>query len=641
MENTNLNLIADIKLEAAQESGKLPTFTMRAYSGGKMKPKGFAHPVVIDLDSPDITFRQSVPVRYNHSPDKNVGHTDFIKVQDHKIYAGGTVSRKTAEAEDITQAGKAGYPWQASVGMHQLKGTLVPEGESKKVNGEVHEGPFYHITAGVIHEISVVELGADDDTETKIAAKKHETSEEDTHMSKDIEGTPKQEATQKKEAPDVILAARQEESRKGEIERLAERSLNAGADIDQVEALLNNALKDRTVTASSFEHDLILVSRPSARPVSGRGSVDARTIEASLALATGLNDAEKVYGADTLNAAQDAFPHNLTLGELLFLQAQRHGFSGSTRDVKGLLQAAFALPSRSLNASFSTLDIGGILSNVANKFALQGFFAVENTWDMISSKRNARDFKQMSSFRLTGSGDYEKVPAGGELKHGKLGEEKYTNQVDTYGKMLAITRQDIINDDMDSLSAVPRRLGRDGAVKLNQVFWNEFVDNTEPFWSADNNNYIEGAGTALGVDGLTEADNEFREQVDADGNPMLLNPRILLVPSALRIQGMQLMNSTEIRGGTGKQPTNNPHAGAYQLASSQYLSTDSKLAFYLLADPNDLSTIEVAFLNGQRTPTVESAEADFHTLGIQMRSYFDFGVNKQDPRASVKSKGEA
>jgi hypothetical protein len=60
-----------------------------------------------------------------------------------------------------------------------------------------------------------------------------------------------------------------------------------------------------------------------------------------------------------------------------------------------------------------------------------------------------------------------------------------------------------------------------------------------------------------------------------------------------------------------------------------------------LADPNDLPVIEVAFLNGQESPTIESAEADFSVLGIQLRGYHDFGVAQQDSRGGVKSKGEA
>ncbi|MFO0260645.1 MAG: hypothetical protein ACK53V_03380, partial [Planctomycetota bacterium] len=67
----------------------------------------------------------------------------------------------------------------------------------------------------------------------------------------------------------------------------------------------------------------------------------------------------------------------------------------------------------------------------------------------------------------------------------------------------------------------------------------------------------------------------------------------------------------------------------------------SSTAWYLLANPSDLATMQVVFLNGQETPVIEEAEADFDTLGIAMRGYFDFGVAKQEWRAGVMSKGAA
>ena len=49
--------------------------------------------------------------------------------------------------------------------------------------------------------------------------------------------------------------------------------------------------------------------------------------------------------------------------------------------------------------------------------------------------------------------------------------------------------------------------------------------------------------------------------------------------------------------------------------------------------------IVVSFLNGMQTPTVESAEADFNTLGIQFRGYHDFGCDFAEYLCGVKSKG--
>jgi hypothetical protein len=130
----------------------------------------------------------------------------------------------------------------------------------------------------------------------------------------------------------------------------------------------------------------------------------------------------------------------------------------------------------------------------------------------------------------------------------------------------------------------------------------------------------------------------FLDQVDSDGKPIGIMPAVLLVPMALIAMGTQLFKSLEIRDTTAntKFPVANPHQGKFRAEVSRYLANTkytgaSAKAWYLLADPADLPVIEVAFLNGQESPTIETDEADFNVLGIQMRGYHDFGVALQDP----------
>jgi hypothetical protein len=239
------------------------------------------------------------------------------------------------------------------------------------------------------------------------------------------------------------------------------------------------------------------------------------------------------------------------------------------------------------------------------------------------------------------------VAPGGEIKHGTLGEEKYTNRADTYGLLLAIDRRDLINDDLGAITSVPRKLGRGSGLKINDVFWTIFLANSD-FFKADNNNFLEGADTVLTIDGLTKAEVAFMDQVDADGKPIGVLPAVLLVPTALSAAGSQLFKSMELRDTTSntKYPVSNPHQGKFRVEVSRYLANarytgSSAKAWYLLAESADLPVIETAFLNGQESPTIETAEADFNVLGIQMRGYHDFGVALQDPRGGVKAKGEA
>jgi hypothetical protein len=89
-------------------------------------------------------------------------------------------------------------------------------------------------------------------------------------------------------------------------------------------------------------------------------------------------------------------------------------------------------------------------------------------------------------------------------------------------------------------------------------------------------------------------------------------------------------------------PSDNPYAGRFKVVTSPYLSLptlpgNSSSTWYLLADPNILPAFQVAYLDGRRAPTVETSDAEFNTLGLQMRCYFDFGVARLDFRGAIKN----
>jgi phage major head subunit gpT-like protein len=372
-------------------------------------------------------------------------------------------------------------------------------------------------------------------------------------------------------------------------------------------------------------------------------------LEAACLISANHAQAEEICSEQALEAASRRYRGGIGLQELIMEAAWANGYQGRNfRDTRDVLRFAFpgGGPSPLQAGGLSSIDIGGILSNVANKFLLDGFGSVERTWRNIAMVGPVTDFKAITRYRLIGKDQYDRVAPGGELKHGTLGETKYQNQADTYGLMLSIDRRDLINDDLGAITTVPRKLGRGAGLKINDVFWSTFLNNGA-FFSAANRNLLTGADTALTIDGLTKAETAFLEQVDPDGKPLGTMPAIVLVPPALSALGTQLFKSLELRETTAnaKYPVANPHQGKFRVEVSRYLSNpqiagSSNKAWYLLADPADLPLIEVVFLNGQESPTIESAAADFDTLGVVMRGFHDFGVAMQEPRAGMKSKGE-
>jgi len=652
----------------------LPKFSMIAYTGGPIRTLGFVYPVVVNLDGMQIPTQRR-PVRFQHSAFEGVGHTERIAVEDGTLVAEGLVSRDTKAAQEIVASGKKGFPWQASIGASVDEIEFIKRGVSVSVNGRKFNGPVYVAHKTTLNEISFVDLGADQETRARIAAQHTQETQTmaDTQNSHDDAAAPTDASTKAAsieasqipltnrndtisasdpaaEIDQITARARAESERRQRIQEMTAEVLAQRPELADDLGKLAHAALEAGWKPDKYQLEVMRLGRSYTGiggPRRQDDRLDGSVIEAAMCMAGGLEPEtlEAQFSERSLDAAQRQYRHGLGLCETLLIFAQANGYRGFGRsDLKGLLQFAFADVQA---AGLSTMSLPGILSNVANKFLRAGFEAVESTWRDIAAIRSVRDFKQVSSYSLTGGFVYEEIPPGGELKHATAGEAAYTNQAKTYGRMFGIDRRDLINDDLDALTAVPRRLGRGGALKLNEVFWKTFLNNAA-FFAAGNGNYAEGVDTAFGIDSLTQAETLFLDQTDPDGHPLAVAPVILLVPNALYVPATQIMNSTELRdpASTKKTPVANPHAGKFRPVRSSYLSNtnytgNSTKAWYVLADPSDMPVVEVAFLNGQQQPTVESADADFNNLGIQMRGYHDFGVALQEPRGGVKLKGEA
>ncbi len=661
---------------ASDGKPRLPRFTMVAYTGGPMRVGEWRYPVVVDLAGLAIPS-QSRPIRFGHDITAGVGHTDAIRVQDGRLIAAGIVSRDTAAAREIVASAKNGFPWQASIGASVEQFEFVRESQSVLVNGREFTGPINVVRKATLGEISFVDLGADGNTSASVAASAKEKEIMDgndkSKQDKTVQdGTGKDaatvtaQATAGKEAgapavqasatttalPDTGVAA-------DPVAELRDRMVAEQERIAAVQKVCGDKHADIAAKAIREKWDVnktevavLRADRPPAPPDNRpqRPAVTGAVLEAACLLTGGVrgDDLLDSFGEQAVEAADKRFRGGITLQELLLEAAWANGYDGRNfRDARSVLRFAFGHAENLQAAGLSTIDIGGILSNVANKFLLEGFFSVERVWRNICAVRNVSDFKTVTSYRLIGRDQYEIVAPGGELKHGTLGNESYTNKADTYGLLLAIDRRDIINDDLGAITTVPRKLGRGSGLKINDVFWSIFMNNAA-FFTAGNKNYLTGADTALTIDGLSKAEKAFMDQVDSDGKPIGIMPAVMLVPTALSAMATMLYKSLEIRDTTAstKYPVANPHQNKFRAEVSRYLSNssytgNSDKAWYLLADPTDLPVIEVAFLNGQESPTIETADADFGTLGVVMRGYHDFGVNLQDPRGGCKSKGEA
>lgn len=677
-----MSAAVDIRAEAgdaADGTPKLPTFAIAAYSGAEMRLEGFNYPVIVDLSGLKAT-RQRIPILLDHDPTRIIGQaTPSIDASGVRLE--GTITGDDSDARKVITHARNGFEWQASIGASIVRQEFLKPGNTSIVNGREVRGPILIAREARLQETSFVAVGADSRTAATVAASHagnggkransmfeqwleakgfaadglSDAQRDSLRAMYDGDEASKRKGPATQGLEEILASARKEEERVGEIARITAQAIQERPMLlDRVEAMSKAAIEAKT-TPVEYELQVLRETRaPANVRVHGDRKASGKVIEAALCIAGGLDGIDRHFDAQVLNAASDRFPHGLGLRDVLVMSARENGYAGhSSNDVRTLLRAAFS-PSMDIRADgFSTTSLPIILGNVANKYLAAGFTSVEDSWRAISAVRSVRDFKTITTAALTGGMMYEKVGPAGELKHATIGETTYTNKADTYGRMFAITRTDIINDDLGALTEVPRKLGRGAALKLNDVFWTAFMSVLGTTFTSGRANYLSGVtvGTndsRLNDEGLTRATTSFTNQTDPDGYPIGVKPSILLVPNALLVAAKSLMTSTEIRDTTANTRigTANVWSGMFTVVGSSYLSNSnytgySTTAWYLLADPADLPLMEIAFLNGRQQPVVESADAEFSTLGVEFRGFFDFGCSVQEYRAGVMSKGAA
>lgn len=464
----------------------------------------------------------------------------------------------------------------------------------------------------------------------------------------DNENTP----TKTKDKPAV-----REKKRIAAIDALAKK-YSIGAQGPQIKAFAD--IREQTIDDGSdpdeAELQMLRAARPAGLYINTGTPADApdagKVIAASMCM--GMKVGEKFladqYGDRVVDAATSQQFRNMTLQGVFrhVLKATGRDASGNFRDSDFFADAVRA--SRELQASgFSTSSIPNVLSNVANKVALEQYSSVPTTWQLFAAPTNVPNFKPSVRFRLVLNGKMERVNNDGELRHQGLSDQAFAGpQLHTEGGIIAVTRQNIIDDDQSSLQDLPKIMARSSAIQLEQAVYATLMGAEGTFFTSGNGNLITGTSSALSTDSISAAKKRFKQLKDENGRPALINPSLMLVPSALEVTGQTLLHSQQLNNPASPKsyPVSNPHVDTLDFADSAWLDAsimtgNSETAWYLFGSPTNVPAVLVGFLNGKQVPTVESDEGDFSTLGIRLRCYFDFGVAMGDPRAAVKSTGVA
>ena len=292
-------------------------------------------------------------------------------------------------------------------------------------------------------------------------------------------------------------------------------------------------------------------------------------------------------------------------------------------------------------ALHSTSDFPEILSAVTNKTLRQAYDAYPRTFMLFCRQVLATDFKAMHRVQLGEAPQLLEVGESGEFKRGTLGESKESYKVKTYGRVVAITRQTLINDDLDAFTRIPAMYGNSIAQLESDVVWGiitanpAMADGNALFHTTHKN--LAGTGAALAVDAVGAARAAMAKQTGLDKKTVLnVRPAFLIVPASLELKAEQMVAQNLVPAATSSVVPQSIRTLAP--ISEPRLDAASETAWYLAASPNQIDTIEYAYLEGQQGAYIETRNG-FDVDGVEIKCRLDFGAKAIDWRGLYKNPG--
>lgn len=644
-------------LAAASDVDGLPVFEMVANTGQPMELEGWPYPVVIDLAGAEFA-KAPTPVLEAHDRTKRLAHTT-----DHKITRGargritarGLVSGTGEAATTFVGDSRNGFPFESSLGARTPDWEFVDEGETVHVNGRAWKGPVIVARKTIIRELTVDVLGADGDTETRIAAaarrrgispgalKMAKQRNTDVDLDDDDDG---------QDGEDILASERR---RVDQINVLFARY----SDIQVVNPDPDNESATKRIKASTFKRNairrgltpmevervLLLASFPGegndgpaihVSPTPESFGQRGKDILAAALLCRGGHEraAEKGFGEQVMEAAAPYRHYSFVDLARVGLQMEGKPVPTATADV---IKASF---SESTNAMTEALT-GGI-----DKLVGVMFMESPQTWRSFAAKRDVPNFREHKIISAQHQGQLEQVAPSGDLAHGWIKDGSISLKCDTFGKVFGFNRQAAKNDDLSIFQDIPRVFVKAALRRQNDLVYEVILTNTDSHFSLAHGNLIDDV---LTLPALSAAVTAMYKQRDDEGNDLDIIPRVLLVPPELADDARQILKSVEVaRSATSDNaPTGNPLEAIADLEVESRLSNDTKFAtasptgWYLFAS-RDEAPVYVGFVDGREAPFVEffGLDADPQRLGYTWRVYLDFAAGLGEYRSGVHSTGD-
>lgn len=590
----------------------------------------------------------------------HIGSVTNIRLEDGVML--GDVRLARTEGGDMAAALIAdGHLTDVSVGYRIDDETFIRAGETVEEDGKTYEGPMYLVKKWRVMEVSAVSIGAD--PMAKIRAQEAGDPEASNDSDNTTPAEPEEEramADPKVEPAKPEIDLEKERAAAAEAERVRVREIrDTGRAVGVDNALIDECI-DKGMAVADANKRFLDVFKAEHKPAPSQVELTrdqhdttVRGIEAGIQLRAGLkvdeNDkqiAREYAGASLVDMAR------------LFLQSR--GESRLPHSHEELLGLAFdarrarrklrlqGIETRAL----ATSDFPSLLANVANKALAVAYQEQRATYQFWTRLVSVPDFKSRSVPQLSAVADLELVPEGAPITNSSLSDRAESYAIGTYSKIIPLTRQALVNDDLSAFTRLPAMAGAAARRTVNKSVyailnagatsaWN--MSDGNPLFDTSNHANYGTTGTALSGTTLNLAIAAMMNQTGLAGEIINVEPSYLIVPPSLKQTAEELMFSSAKVAATFSSGVVNTFQSAMSLvvdANLDVVGGGSASAWYLAAAPTTIDTIEVGFLNGVDSPTLEEQD-DFDSFGTRWRVFIDFGVKPIDWRGLVKRTGQA
>lgn len=325
---------------------------------------------------------------------------------------------------------------------------------------------------------------------------------------------------------------------------------------------------------------------------------------------------------------------------------KRRSIVGLAEDCLSMAGRSYAdmAPAAVISAALSTSDFPLLLANVAHKAMAMGYQNSPSGHARFSAEREVANFRPQTLVSLSEAPSLEKVAELGEYRAGNLSDGQSQFTLETFGRVIYVSRQALINDDLDAFARVPNLFGvaarRQEADKVFALLTaNAVMGDGIALFHANHGNL--GSAAAPSVESLGAARASMRKQRGLAGLDFVdIQPRYLIVPAALETECEQLIASLlDPRGMFHPSMASNVEfIRGLELVADPRLDVSSETAWYLAADPQKTESIIRAYLAGEDRPHLEES-TEFKRDVIAWKVRLDFACGVQDYRGLYKNPG--